>query len=533
MSNEKVNISELSYDEIMQLYDKYGSERKAAKALGIPRTTLQDRKKKAFEDRYKSQRMDDATIYKATDEVQYLILSSAQDGTRIHASFLDNLEAYADFLSAELLISGFTYNKSLFEDHSKEGGTFHSRIVPYLVENRVVIGDHWAFCAEMNILPTAVNPLSGLQTYTGTMSGIVPHVKVNLESIPTQKGEHAKMMLTTGAVTVENYVQKKAGQKAEHYHEIGAVIVELLPDGRAFARHIIADDDGSFYDLTNFVSGGEVDQDSHNVLAVTWGDIHREKKDETINAACWDVDATPTCGVMIDALRPDYSFVHDIIDFMPRNHHNISDPHFRYQMFINGTDSVEESLQDAAEFLVGIQRKGTKTVVVESNHDLALLKWLRTADYRYDPANARYFLELQLAVYKAMESNDSDFQVLSWAMRQKADLSDIQFLHEDESFIIANGIECGMHGHLGGDGSKGGIKVYVKAGRRSNSAHIHRATIWGGAYTAGVSGSLEMGYNKGLSSWSHSHIITYKNGKRAIVTQFADGLWCAGASWDF
>lgn len=27
-----------------------------------------------------------------------------------------------------------------------------------------------------------------------------------------------------------------------------------------------------------------------------------------------------------------------------------------------------------------------------------------------------------------------------------------------------------------------------------------------------------MGYNKGPSSWSHSHVVTYPNGKRAVVT---------------
>jgi len=27
-----------------------------------------------------------------------------------------------------------------------------------------------------------------------------------------------------------------------------------------------------------------------------------------------------------------------------------------------------------------------------------------------------------------------------------------------------------------------------------------------------------MGYNKGLSAWSHSFIVTYQNGKRTIVT---------------
>jgi hypothetical protein len=45
-----------------------------------------------------------------------------------------------------------------------------------------------------------------------------------------------------------------------------------------------------------------------------------------------------------------------------------------------------------------------------------------------------------------------------------------------------------------------------------------------GAYGAGVTGKLDMKYNKGPSSWSHSHIVTYPNGMRAIVTMW-DGRW--------
>jgi hypothetical protein len=37
---------------------------------------------------------------------------------------------------------------------------------------------------------------------------------------------------------------------------------------------------------------------------------------------------------------------------------------------------------------------------------------------------------------------------------------------------------------------------------------------------------MDLGYNVGLSAWSHSDIITYANGKRAIVTFFR-GKWRA------
>ena len=54
----------------------------------------------------------------------------------------------------------------------------------------------------------------------------------------------------------------------------------------------------------------------------------------------------------------------------------------------------------------------------------------------------------------------------------------------------------------------------------------HTAGIIDGVYTAGVSGKLDMEYNKGPSSWSHSHVVTYPNGKRAIIT-VKNGKWKA------
>jgi hypothetical protein len=109
------------------------------------------------------------------------------------------------------------------------------------------------------------------------------------------------------------------------------------------------------------------------------------------------------------------------------------------------------------------------------------------------------------------------------------DLYEVQFLKEDQSYTIANDIECGMHGHLGANGARGNAVQFSRMGKRSNTAHTHSATIRDGSWVAGVSASLDMGYNSGLSSWSHSHIITMPSGKRQMITQQADGLWCADA----
>lgn len=529
MKKQNPAIAALTYGEITALVGKLGSLRNVAKAIGVPRTSLQDHYAALKKQGFVTRRSKEARAVAVGDSVKRFIVTSAQDSTDIHEGFWQNLNVYADTLGAEIIVSGFTYAKGLFEDHSKASGVYNYKVEPFMNDRRILVGSGLMICTEMNTLPTAVNPLSGFDTYTGDRWGIFPHPKVHLKSIPTAKGDPVKIIMTTGAVTVPNYVQKKAGIKAEFNHEIGAVLIELLPNDRFFCRHLLAEEDGSFEDLRYRVSGGKVSW-TDGVEAITWGDIHEEQADPVINMACWgdrrDLLASPICP-MIDYLDPTYQFVHDLTDFKYRNHHNIADPHFRYKMHVRGTDTVEDAMRSSASFLSYIARRNTKTVVVESNHDLAFNKWLKTADYRLDPINGEFFLRSQLKVYEQIKAGNDDFQIFPWTVKQYADLEDVIFLSQDDSFVIAGNIECAMHGHVGANGAKASPQQFARMGKRSNTAHTHSASIYDGNYCAGVNANLDMGYNVGLSSWSHTQIVTYRNGKRTLITMHDDGHYCA------
>lgn len=519
----------ISAVEFMKAVKKHGSIRAAARFHNIPKSTAQDLVQRARAETLRESRVRKAVrIAKPKPSehgyaVKRFILSSAQDGTKVHLPFLRNLEAYAKFLDAEILISGFTYNKSLFEDHSKASGSYALELQPYITNLRFDLGSDVVFCGEMNILPTAVSPLSGLETYTRDKWGIFPHAKVQLKSIPTLKNSVAKMIMTTGTVTRPNYVLKKDGIKAHFHHVYGAVLVEIRSDGAFFCRHLLGEkSDGSFYDLDRLVKDEKVTRD-HRALAMTWGDIHLEKIDWECAARSFGYDGSTEIDYnnLLDTLKPQFQFVHDIIDFSARNHHNIADPHFIYDKYVNGTDNVYSDIMESGYFLQSISRDFCQTVVVESNHDLALMKWLKTADYRLDPANAKFFLKAQAKVYDAIERGDKRFSVLEDTIREGFELQNVKFLREDDSFVIAKkagGIECAMHGHLGANGARASSRSFARMGPKANVGHTHSAEIFDGIYTAGVTGALDMGYNRGLSSWSHSHIITYQNGKRAILT---------------
>jgi hypothetical protein len=57
-------------------------------------------------------------------------------------------------------------------------------------------------------------------------------------------------------------------------------------------------------------------------------------------------------------------------------------------------------------------------------------------------------------------------------------------------------------------------------------ADKHTAAIMNHTYCGGHTGLVDQGYNHGLSSWTHAHIVTYSNGTRTIISVWK-GKWRA------
>ena len=459
-------------------------------------------------------------------EGKKFLITSAQNNTFVHAKFLKSLELYAKMIDAQIIVGTFSYNKNGFQGLEKgDGEWFDTKIEQYIIDEPVRLAKDLIWCGELNILPTVANPLSGFHGYSKSGSSIIPHAKMQLESLPRHANAKPRFAYTTGAVTQRNYIQKSSGQKASFHHIFGALIVEIDDAGDWFVRQLSADaNTGCFYDLDNHVTPEYVNVTSE-VEAINWGDIHAEKLDCQVAIASF-----VSSDSILDTLKPKYQFANDILDFESRNHHSINDPYFRYNAFVSGKDSVVKNIKSVVNVLELMNRDYCLTVIVESNHDLALQRWLKTADYKTDPANAVFFLECQLATYKAIQCGKSEFSIFNWALNRVGMSHElhVKCLRTDESFMICGdeGIECGMHGHLGINGSRGGAAGFARLGSRTNVGHSHSAKIVDGVYYAGVTGMLKMGYNKGITTWSNSHIVTHVDGSRQIIT-IINGKWRA------
>jgi hypothetical protein len=453
-----------------------------------------------------------------------------------------NLLALALYENAKVYVSTFLYSTRglgarndkaiLKKDGSKRDQDeiwFDPRVVPFINDDRVEIAKGLVWCGELNIIPTAVSPLSGLEVYTGRASMVAPHVTLAMESIPGLGGDGAKLNYTTGTVTQRNYIQRKEGFKAEFHHCYGALLVEVNEEGHWFCRQLNADSDGTIYDLDRCAKDGQVTE-GHRVEAITLGDTHEDQKDETVHHATFGPDG------LVDVLDPKFLFVHDVLDFDRRGHHRIKNPYDMMLRYVQHRESVQAEVMGVKKFLGdAADPEHREIVVVRSNHDDHLDRWLTENDGRFDPVNADYWGLLNHWKTNYIMTHHSIPDMLHLALvtpdcgftrRNK-----ITFLTDDNSFVICpksgNGIECGLHGDRGANGSRGSRRQFAKSlGRRSNVGHSHSAGITQGCFQAGTNSLLKLSYNQGLSSWTHSDIITYVNGKRAIVT-FFNGKWRA------
>ena len=534
---------------VVETIREHGSCAKAARALGKSRSWVDRRYRKAkatglFEDlnegTYGSGNPAPAMpiikgrvgivnrkefLLPAPGQVARHIFTCAQSNTYIHEPLWENIKALAKHYNATIHVSTFTYDLASFGPQSVKRGKakgeegepwYDERIQPYLSDDSALVAPGLVWCGEMNILPTAVLPLSGLESYTGRKSGIFPHVKIAMESIASGKFEGTKFNYTTGTVTQRNYIQKKAGQKAEFHHGYGALLVEVNSDGDWWCRQLNGDSEGTLYDWDVCASGGKVTT-GHRLKAIQWGDIHRRRVSPEMMAVLWGE------GGLLDQLRPEHQFMHDTLDFRTRNHHEMKNFHRMYEKFVTGQDDVLDEIKEAAHFLMTeSKRPWCETVVVRSNHDAAMDRWLREAEYKHDLKNAKFFLRAQLAFVEAIEEGNAGFMPFEWACRYLGVPAEVRFLKRDESYILCHdangGIEMGYHGDLGANGAKGSLAGFAKSGRKKNIGDKHSAAIRDGTYIAGVTGNLDHGYNEGMSSWSNSHTFVYQNGKRAICT---------------
>lgn len=444
-------------------------------------------------------------------EKKRFIITWAQNATEVHHNFFSNIKEYADFLDADIHVIAGRYKNptSVWTFKQESDEWWDDNVVPYLDANRHDVHRYVSIMSDVKIQPTAVNPMTGLQGMSGINSCVFGSPKVQLETIPVLEGNKPKMMVTTGACTVHNYTDSKAGKKGEFHHTLGFVVIEIKDDETFFLRQVTATDDGDFTDLyykVTYEGGRSSVERIKSTAAIVWGDLHYGKHDPHVFDS--------TFGLMAK-LNPENVILHDVFDGNSINHHESKDPFIQYQKEITNSNSLKKEID---ELLKGLEEfQDYNVVIVRSNHDDFVDRWLRDTDWRktITPKNSLEYMEYAAAILSGRAPNG----IIPYLINQK--FPNFRTLGRSDSFIV-NGWELGHHGDIGSGGSRGSLLQFRKLNTKVVVGHYHAPGRMDGALAVGTSTHLRIGYNIGASAWLQSHVIIHHDGKAQHI-HFIDG----------
>ena len=428
----------------------------------------------------------------------YLVFS-VQNNAPLCAPALATAKMLAASLNAELLPVACSYmiNPSDEADHM----IIKTEAAPLWIGD-----DNSLLILSGDVIPTAKKPISNARLMSGDrLLTVLPHPKQQAESLPRAKGMPERWAVTTGTLCQPRYKAGRAGSEASADHIIGFTVIH--EDG-SFDQVQLDTNGFGFYRGLPINEYGFADPVGDAVIVA--GDIHAEKLDDIEMERLIRLAGETLAGHVV---------LHDLLDFTSRNHHNRGSGLFLASQIGR---TVADDVADAGSVISKLlDQTDAQIVIVNSNHDRALDRWLEEADPRQDPVNLPLWCDLQKPRYQTALDGGKDNQIpLERALRlvcKHLNFDRITFLNRDESFMV-HGVELANHGDVGINGSRGGYTAFERLGGSYVIGHSHSGYKNGKRVAvSGVTGSFDMGYNVGASSWSHSHIVVCKDGSMQII----------------
>jgi len=356
--------------------------------------------------------------------------------------------------------------------------------------------------------PSQIIPLTGLPRFgQKEYSIIIAHSKQMLVSVPTKKGGIAHLVMSTGTINCPQYSSSRQGRLAEQDNLLGGLIVEVA-DSKTFYVRQVQWRNKCFCDLNKKYTKDSVSAEIPE--AIVLGDIHIGEQDELALSAAKDI---------IKYTGVKKVFFHDLVTMRSISHH---EEHSLYAKHTRPEHlkTLQKELDYTGAWLsnwISDIKKERKFIIVKSNHDEHLERYLTEGRFVYDHTNARLAADLFI---KYLDGHNPLEEYLKLKFKE---LSCLDFLVRDESYEIAS-VECGSHGDIGNNGGRGSMQSFELNFGRSVVAHSHSPAIFRDTWRVGTNTLLNLPYAKGGSSWLHSDCLIFKNGSRQLIVKIK-GKW--------
>jgi len=429
------------------------------------------------------------------------IITTAVTGCAVDENALKSVKNYCKINKAELLIV-------VCSDPANSMGGYGT-IDRLLKDEHIIMDDtelnsNFFICA-IKTTAKQINPTTGLSRIQkeGSFVFASPKQMLKMESISNTKLPHA--LMTTGAITFPNYKSEKYGSGRTDYiadsdHKMGAFVVEIQDEQVFHPRPIQFDENGSFCDFGKEYTGTTCKEVAP--AAMIPGDWHSGETDPKVVKAIKELAIK---------LKPKRIILHDVFNGMSINPYEKDNSTLKCIRAEAGKLDIKEELAGVAKDLNMLAKLTDEVVVVKSNHDDFLNRYLSAGHFHNDSSNLRIGLELSIAILD--KKDPLQVGVNESGVRME---TNIKWLRRDEDFKIA-GIECGAHGDKGPNGSRGNLASMEKSYVKSVTGHSHAPGILRDAWAVGTSSYLQLVYNVGPSSWLQTLCIIYENGQRQLI----------------
>lgn len=436
---------------------------------------------------------------KVNSKIKRFVVTTAVTGHKVNARFLANVNKYCQVNKAELVVIPAIGDKKLRLDVALKDAV--------IVTSGLKLNNN---CSVLGIKTSSTTRdttagLAGVGQRSGTF--ITGSPKQRIKFVATGKNKLPHALISTGAITQPNYFKNtlygdlinKTNFVADHDHTIGAMIVEIESDEIYHFRQITADSNGDFVDLGQLFKNGKVGIMLPSDLVM--GDWHSGKTCPIVREATLS---------LADALKVARLIGHDVFDASSISHHEVGRWITLAKKAAKGGLSLEAELKLYAKDLADLSKR-RKFVIVKSNHDEHLERYLNEARYKEDPHN--HAISLKLAAALLAGENPLEYYVRDIA---KINLKNITFLKRDEDFIVS-GIQLGAHGDKGANGSRASIAQMENSFGNVVYGHSHTPELLRGAVCVGTSTARKPDYGDGPSSWMNTHCLVYPNGTRQMI----------------